>query len=66
MCSPVKCKNCGRVTWSGCGDHVDQVMATVPVDQRCVCNALPSTTQAPEDPPLNSERTRGFWRKFKR
>lgn len=37
MCSPIRCSNCGKVTWAGCGQHVDEVMANVPVDQRCTC-----------------------------
>lgn len=35
MCRAVKCKKCGMTTWSGCGGHVDQVMAGVPRTQRC-------------------------------
>lgn len=35
MCYAVTCKTCGRTTWSGCGQHVDQVMAGVPRAQRC-------------------------------
>ncbi len=37
MCSPVTCQKCGLITWSGCGEHVDQVMASVPMNQRCTC-----------------------------
>ena len=35
MCSPVRCRTCGKITWSGCGDHVDQVRAMVPDDMWC-------------------------------
>lgn len=35
MCRQVKCKQCGKITWAGCGMHVDQVMASVPTAQRC-------------------------------
>ncbi len=35
MCSPVRCSVCGKTTWSGCGQHADQVMASVPAAQRC-------------------------------
>jgi hypothetical protein len=38
MCSPVRCNGCSLVTWSGCGEHVQEVMANVPVEQRCTCN----------------------------
>ncbi|MDQ2756572.1 MAG: hypothetical protein M3Y71_08410 [Actinomycetota bacterium] len=35
MCRPVNCKTCGKTTWAGCGQHVDQVMAGVPKSNRC-------------------------------
>lgn len=35
MCRAVRCRACGRTTWAGCGQHVDQVMRGVPADQRC-------------------------------
>ena len=39
MCSPARCHNCKKTTWSGCGSHVDQVMRRVPKDQQCTCSA---------------------------
>ncbi len=38
MCSPVPCSTCGKTTWSGCGRHVDSVMASVPTSRRCTCD----------------------------
>ncbi|MGO4596298.1 hypothetical protein [Terrabacter sp. 2RAF25] len=35
MCRPATCQTCGKTTWAGCGQHVDQVMARVPRDARC-------------------------------
>ena len=35
MCRAVTCRTCGKRTWAGCGQHVDQVMAGVPKAQRC-------------------------------
>ena len=35
MCHAVTCKQCGKTTWAGCGQHVDQVMRKVPAAQRC-------------------------------
>jgi hypothetical protein len=35
MCRAVTCKKCGKITWAGCGMHVDQVLAAVPVPNRC-------------------------------
>jgi len=35
MCYPVECKKCGKTTWEGCGQHVDQVKRGVPASQWC-------------------------------
>ena len=35
MCRPATCRTCGKTTWAGCGQHVDQVMAGVPRTDRC-------------------------------
>ena len=35
MCRAVRCRICGMVTWVGCGDHVDEALAGVPVADRC-------------------------------
>lgn len=35
MCRPVQCKQCGKTTWAGCGQHVEQVKAQVPAAQWC-------------------------------
>ena len=37
MCSRVNCRKCGKVTYSGCGQHLDQVFAGVSKSQRCEC-----------------------------
>ncbi|WP_193392936.1 hypothetical protein [Gordonia phthalatica] len=37
MCFPVTCPTCGKITWDGCGEHVDEVLAPVPAEQRCSC-----------------------------
>ncbi|KAG0242883.1 hypothetical protein BGW41_003283 [Actinomortierella wolfii] len=37
MCFAVKCNNCGKTTWRGCGRHVEQVMKDVPKEQQCEC-----------------------------
>lgn len=46
MCSPAQCKRCGKTTWSGCGQHVDDVMKNVPKSQQCSCAT--STQAAPQ------------------
>lgn len=35
MCRRVTCKTCGKATWAGCGQHVDQVMVGVAKKDRC-------------------------------
>jgi len=35
MCYPVTCKQCGKTTWAGCGQHVASVKASVPASQWC-------------------------------
>lgn len=35
MCQAVPCNQCGKTTWAGCGQHVDDVMASVPQSRRC-------------------------------
>ncbi|KAH3731747.1 hypothetical protein Pelo_17418 [Pelomyxa schiedti] len=37
MCYLVTCPKCGKKTWAGCGRHAEQVMAPVPVAERCTC-----------------------------
>ena len=37
MCSPAVCNCCGKITWTGCGGHVDQALASVPPENRCTC-----------------------------
>lgn len=35
MCRAKRCRTCGKTTWAGCGQHVNQVKASVPADQWC-------------------------------
>lgn len=37
MCRRTTCRSCGKVSWAGCGQHVEQVLAGVPKNQRCSC-----------------------------
>jgi hypothetical protein len=37
MCQRATCRTCGKATFSGCGQHVEQVLAGVPKGQRCSC-----------------------------
>ncbi len=37
MCMPAVCGTCKKITYSGCGMHVEEVLAGVPHEQRCNC-----------------------------
>lgn len=37
MCRRVQCQKCQKPTYAGCGMHIEQVLADVPVDERCTC-----------------------------
>jgi hypothetical protein len=37
MCQRATCRTCGKATYRGCGNHVEQVLAGVPRSQRCQC-----------------------------
>ncbi len=43
MCYAVKCKQCGKTTWAGCGQHVASVKAGVPAAQWCGGHAHQAT-----------------------
>ncbi|GAA3825673.1 hypothetical protein [Nocardioides panacisoli] len=35
MCYPRPCKQCGKTTWDGCGQHVEAVRMMVPTADWC-------------------------------
>jgi hypothetical protein len=37
MCVRVRCANCEKPTWSGCGAHIEQALAGVAAPLRCRC-----------------------------
>jgi len=37
MCHRTTCRKCGKPTWSGCGNHIEQALAGVPKSERCKC-----------------------------
>jgi len=37
MCSPALCRQCNKVTYTGCGLHVEQVLAIYTSEERCAC-----------------------------
>lgn len=42
MCRPVTCRQCGKTTWAGCGQHIDSVKRTVPPGQWCEGHDTPA------------------------
>lgn len=50
MCSPARCPRCGKTTWTGCGAHVDAVLANVQPAQRCECADRAAPQTAGSDP----------------
>lgn len=39
MCKRIDCSKCGKPTFAGCGQHIEQVLGDVPKEQRCSCSA---------------------------
>ncbi len=37
MCAQVTCQNCGKPTWAGCGEHIEDALANVAERDRCTC-----------------------------
>ena len=35
MCRRVTCRKCGKATWAGCGQHVEEALRGVPRSDRC-------------------------------
>ncbi len=38
MCARVSCERCGKPTWAGCGEHIEEALAGVPEADRCSCD----------------------------
>jgi hypothetical protein len=47
MCRAVKCRVCGKTTWSGCGMHVDAVKRGVPAGQWCAGHSSSEVASTP-------------------
>jgi hypothetical protein len=48
MCRRISCNSCGKPTFKGCGDHVEQVLGGIPLDERCRCRDESAQTAAPQ------------------
>ena len=52
MCSPAVCNRCGKITWTGCGRHVDQALSRRPAREPMhllLRPASPIRSRAPGD-----------------
>lgn len=38
MCYRVKCQKCGKITWGGCGRHIQSALKGVKKSNICRCN----------------------------
>jgi hypothetical protein len=52
MCRRIRCEQCQKPTFAGCGKHVEQVLKDVPAEARCVCNeaAKPAVVEPAASP----------------
>lgn len=39
MCQRITCQTCGKPSFAGCGQHVEQVLGDVPPAERCQCES---------------------------
>ena len=37
MCRKQICSICRKISWVGCGNHVDLILKDVPIQNRCKC-----------------------------
>ena len=37
MCFQVVCEDCKKITYGGCGRHVESALRGVPEDKKCKC-----------------------------
>lgn len=35
MCSKVACRECGKPSWAGCGQHIESALRGVAIADRC-------------------------------
>lgn len=59
MCSRIECPQCHRPTFAGCGAHVEQVLGSVPKEDRCNCRE-----QTAKAKPIPSPEQRSWLRDF--
>ena len=54
MCREVNCTTCGKMTWTGCGSHIEQALGKYSIIDRCkgwqtrTCPMQPGHKEIPE------------------
>jgi hypothetical protein len=54
------CRSCGKPTWTGCGNHVEQALRGVPQSERCNGHARTAPAEGTTDRKSNSFLSRLF------
>lgn len=39
MCYTANCLICKKITWNGCGNHLENLKKQVPINMRCTCKS---------------------------
>ncbi|CAA0843329.1 Unknown protein [Striga hermonthica] len=55
MCYEVKCGNCSKKSWEGCGRHVAAVHKGIPDGQHCHCKPWPGVDSAADSSKPSSQ-----------
>jgi hypothetical protein len=63
MCRRVNCGICGKIGWTGCGAHVDMVMAGVPEDDRCQGHTGEEIARASAQPAASEAASKPWWKR---
>jgi len=35
MCTKTKCSTCGKASWTGCGEHIEEALFGIAENERC-------------------------------
>ncbi len=60
MCQQIRCRDCGKPTWTGCGRHIESALANVPKDARCKCGESPDEGKKDGNDPSAAPRKKLF------
>lgn len=37
MCYVITCQKCNKLSWRGCGNHLESIKKQIPINNRCNC-----------------------------